>query len=511
MNKSIGLLKTLMKNNFIKHQTIEVNHSSNRYSPSKPRKHFYSKNKSNRPNFNFNIERKKNIYQQSFQAFKKLDKNDKLKSFQNKNSLDFSHFYKNDILNGNNIPNNLKISQNNSKIINNSKTINDSKNKSYDLNKTLQKKIGSKSYVDLFKNNIYNSNDHINLGNGRTISNCLHEKLFDFENNMNNNINMNKSNEHFYHISDMNNIINILINYINIIKEEYEKIIINKLHNKDIEIKKLQNEIDFLIKENKKLKYKIMEIFYCAKKYEDDKYNNNDKFYFSIKQLIEENKYLRNNINITNTINKAYYYQLQNNIYNNLIYKETLIHEKKEEEKNNQNINNDNNNNKDNEYKSEMDNNPFKSLNNNHSNHKRQKTQFKIGILEKNENNNKMNADEADMGHNDILDVYLNKMKNSILVNKDKNGSQKNILTNRNNKTKQKNNEENNGKTNDENKDNNLSMSSSNDSIIYNKDNANKNNDENIYKDKESSFKKIKELNYFPCDEKYSKRIEFTK
>ena len=504
MNKSLGLLKSLMNKNYMsRHQTMEINRS-NRYSPTKkPKKQKCSINKLNQANFNSNIEKKKNIYQQSLQ---KIDKNNKFKSNQNKKSLDINHFYKNNILNGNNTQNNFKNQ-------NNSKTINNSKNKNY--NTSLQKKIGSKSYVDLFQNNIYNSNDQINLGAGRTISSSIYEKLYDFENNMNNNTN-NYDNEHSSFVLEMNNIINVLINYINIIKEEYEKIIIKKVQNKDKEIKNLQNEKEFLIKENKKLKYKIIEIFYFAKKYENDKDLNKSKNSFCIKQLINENKYLRNCLNKTNNINKTYYIQLENDIHNHFLQKELSIQKKIEEEKNEQNINN----NKENEQNN--DNNPFKYINNNNNtnniiskvNHKRQKTQFKIGLSVNNENNNKMKEDEKLKNNGDILGEYINKMNNNnILMSKNKNSSQKNLLMNKNNnnsniKIEGSTNEENNN-INSQNGNNNLSMSSDNDSVVHNKDNTY--NGQNVDEEKESSFKKIQELNYFPTDEKYNVRIEFTK
>ena len=62
----IGALKSLMNKNFInKHQTMEINRS-NRYSPAKKsKKQMFSNSKLNQSNFNSNIEKKKNIYQQS--------------------------------------------------------------------------------------------------------------------------------------------------------------------------------------------------------------------------------------------------------------------------------------------------------------------------------------------------------------------------------------------------------------------------------------------------------------
>ena len=60
VNKSIGLLKSMMKkNNINKHQTMEISHS-NRYSPSKKQKRqIISINKANKADFNLNFEKKK--------------------------------------------------------------------------------------------------------------------------------------------------------------------------------------------------------------------------------------------------------------------------------------------------------------------------------------------------------------------------------------------------------------------------------------------------------------------
>ena len=326
MNKSIGLLKSIMKKNYLnKHQTMDVNHS-NKYSPSKRQKRqIISINKATKGDINSNIEKKKIIYQQSLQ---KLDRTNKLKLSQNKKNMEINHYYKNNnILNGNNIPNNFKSR------LNNSKTINNLKNKNY--NTSLQKKKGSKSYVDLFQNNIYNSNDHIIPGGGKTISNSIYEKIYDFENeniNFNNNAynNENNSTNEYNNtlIEEVNNIINVLINYINIIKTQYEKLISQKLKNKEKEIINLKNENEFLIKENKNLKYKILEIFYCAKKYNSNKDNNESKSNFSVKQLIKENLYLRKCVNMTNNINKEYLIKLENDIKQQFKYKE-LLNQKK--------------------------------------------------------------------------------------------------------------------------------------------------------------------------------------
>ena len=543
MNKSLGLLKSMMKKNYKnKHQTMEVNHS-NRYSPSKrPKKQIISINKATKGEFNSNIEKKKIIYQQSLQ---KLDKNNKLKLSQNKKNMEINRYYKNNnILNGNNIPNNFKNR------LNNSKTINNLKNKNYNTT-SLQKKIGSKSYVDLFQNNIYNSNDPVIPGGGKTISNSIYEKIYDFENeninlnnNANNNLESNSTNEYNNNtfLEEANNIINVLINYINIIKSEYQKLIEKKLEYKENEIIKLKNENEFLIQENKKLKYKILEIFYCAKKFYSEKNIDDSKFNFSTKQLLNENLFLRKCVNINSNINNDYLTKLENEILQQFKYKE-LLNQKKilEEEKNNEpsnqnliainkektenKINNDNNN----PFKFINENNANNS-NNNKVNHKRQRTQFKLNFSEnfKNEginDNNNINEEvqEQEQTNNlinnndnnaDSLSNCLNLMNNNILMSRTKNNSQKNLLINKNNNI---NNDKNENKL--INKDNNdvipehtndISSEQSFDSIVHN-ENKNNSIENNVNNKNDELNKKISGLNNTSSFDKYSQRIEFTK
>jgi hypothetical protein len=479
---------------------VEISRSKG-YSPSKKfHRQIFSNTKMNQQkNYNINIEKKKYIYQQSLQ---KLNKNNRQKSSQKRKNTDMNHYFKNNTLNFNNIPNNFKNSQNSSK------TINNSKNKNY--NTSLQKKTGSKSYVDLFQNNVYNSNDQMGyrIGLGRTISNSIYEKNFDFENNFNNTNNNLENNSRDYNsvVLEMNNIINILVNYINVTKKEYEKIIIKKVKTKDREIKKLQIEKDFLLKENKKLKIKILEIYYSIKTYENNKIMNKDKKNLCIKQLMDENIFLRKCTNKTNNINKLYFLQLENDISNQIEQKELIKQKIIEEEKNNLNLSYDN---KDNGQNLDI-NNPFKfisnSNNNNNSNniisHKRQKTQFKLGFSSQNENDNKMNDEEEGKDDDDTLSKYLNEMNNnSLLLSKAKNHSEKNLSK----EFKLKKSNDNSAKiiAQNENNDNNLSNNISSDSIIYNKNNINNQNDENIIVSKEK--------NNISTDDKYSQRIEFTK
>ena len=539
MNKSIGLLKSIMKKTYInKRQTMEVNHS-NRYSPSKRQKRqIISINKASKEDFNSNIEKKKIIYQQSIQ---KLDRNNKLKLSQNKKNMEINRYYKNNnILNGNNnIPNNFKNRLNNSKTINHHL-----KNKNY--NTSLQKKIGSKSYVDLFQNNnIYNSNDHIMHGGGKTISNSIYEKIYDFENEnfnfsnkANNNNENNSSNEYNNNTlaEEANNIINVLLNYIDIIKKEYEKIILEKMQNKEKEIIKLKRENEFLIKENKNLKFKILQIFYCAKKINSNKNNEENKSSYSIKQLLKENLFLRKCLIKSDNINEDYLVQLEKDIIQQFKYKE-LLNQKKilEEEKNNEENNTKLNNNKEeNSINNSNNNNPFKFINennnnnsnNNKINHKRQKTQYKLNFYSQNKKNNidnNIDDDEFDKNENneeDSLSNYLNEMNNNILMGKTKEGSQKNLIyINKNNKSI--NNANNINKDNNSTLSENINNNKSNneqsfDSIVHNGNNNTDNKKENeLIKENENDNnninKKLFGMSSNSTFDKYSQRIEFTK
>jgi hypothetical protein len=317
----------------------------------------------------------------------------------------------------------------------------------------------------------------------------------------------------------MNNIINVLLNYINIIKKEYEKIIFKKVQSKDKEISKLKSEKEYLIKENKNLKYKIIEMFYCIKRYENNKDKNKDKYIKYIKLLINENIYLRNCTDKSNNINKSYFIQLENDIRNQISQKELLIQKKLEEEKNNQNAKIDNDNNKENEQNN--DKNAFITINNNSGNnanskinHKRQRTQFKLGFPLKSENNNKMNEDEKLNSNRDVLSEYINVIKNNtLLLSKAENSSQKNLLIGK------KNNE---GVNEDKTKkeginNNNLSIESDTDTIVHvdnNNDTINNKtcpNNENTHTMKDTTNKILQGLHYSSPDDKYIRRIEFTK
>ena len=122
-------------------------------------------------------------------------------------------------------------------------------------------------------------------------------------------------------VNELNQIINILKYYIQELQLQYNKKIKDIYYEKYDLIKRLKTEKQYLIKENKELKFKILELFYVVKDYEKNeiKLNNiREKLY---SQIIQENKYLRKSNCITDNIN--------NSIYRKLISDSLLLKEKK--------------------------------------------------------------------------------------------------------------------------------------------------------------------------------------
>ena len=122
-------------------------------------------------------------------------------------------------------------------------------------------------------------------------------------------------------VNELNQIINILKCYIQELQLQYNKKIKDIYSEKYDLIKRLKTEKQYLIKENKELKFKILELFCVVKDYEKNeiKLNNiREKLY---SQIIQENKYLRKSNCITDNIN--------NSIYRKLINDALLLKEKK--------------------------------------------------------------------------------------------------------------------------------------------------------------------------------------
>ena len=121
-------------------------------------------------------------------------------------------------------------------------------------------------------------------------------------------------------INELNQIINILQCYIKELQLQYNKKIKEIYYEKYELIKRLKKEKQYLIKENKELKFKILELFYIVKDYEKNEIKINNKREKIYSQILQENKYLRKSNCITDNIN--------NSIYKKLINDASLLKEK---------------------------------------------------------------------------------------------------------------------------------------------------------------------------------------
>ena len=244
-------------------------------------------------------------------------------------------------------------------------------------------------------------------------------------------------------INELNQIINILKCYIQELQLQYNKKIKEIYYEKYELIKRLKKEKQYLIKENKELKFKILELFYLVKDYEKKEININNIREKLFSQIIKENIYLRKSNCITDNINIS--------IYRKLINEASLIKEKKLNDKleeksiNIKNINN-----------------PFiiddlESENDKHSNlHKRQKTYYNFN------NNNDTNSNDENYEsfdnksississlktivsiskdyNKDLLDDTLKEMTLNNKIMKRNNNSKRNILESEKNKNENNN------------------------------------------------------------------------
>ncbi len=121
-------------------------------------------------------------------------------------------------------------------------------------------------------------------------------------------------------VNELNQIINILKCYIQELQLQYNKKIKEIYYEKYELIKRLKKEKQYLIKENKELKFKILELFYIVKDYEKNEIKINNKREKIYSQILQENKYLRKSNCITDNIN--------NSIYKKLINDASLLKEK---------------------------------------------------------------------------------------------------------------------------------------------------------------------------------------
>ena len=246
----------------------------------------------------------------------------------------------------------------------------------------------------------------------------------------NNKSDINKDNN-IFKIYNLKIIIKILLYCINSLKKKYTNCL-NLIKNRNSEIiKKLTEEKQFLIKNNKELKTKIIEIIFATKLYENNANLFKNKYLYFLKQIITENNYLKKCYCLTNNINKDYLIKLENQIKAEKIQRQINII-------NQGNINN-------------LERNNFIIVNKHNTNefnplslkddilqnkHKRQKTHFNLGILNDDdkdnyynneiksitdESNSYDNLDHSLMNKNDLINKelkemtinYRNKKKNS--------------------------------------------------------------------------------------------------
>ena len=246
--------------------------------------------------------------------------------------------------------------------------------------------------------------------------------------NTNGNVNENGKRNIIFEVMKYKNIINILVSYIKTLKATFVKFFNKRKNEQNNKLKESEIKNKYLINENKKLKLKILELIYIMQlhnKKEQEMYA--EKYNRLIKDLIKENKYLRE-INILDKgINSDYLNRLKNKINNEKIKKELLIHNQftnyTEDNKMQNNICIDTNF-KDN-------NNPFinndATINpsNQKSSHKRQRTLFNLGQMkeEENSNSNLENMNNSGRGH-----IPHGEKSSSFIDNKNKSNKKEDVF-----------------------------------------------------------------------------------
>ena len=276
---------------------------------------------------------------------------------------------------------------------------------------------------------------NLNLTNNSKNRNSSKDDYLDFSN-FNDNI----------QIENAKKIINILLYYIQFIQLEFDKKI-KKINQDKIEIiKKLEVENKLLIQENNKLKYYNINLLYTFKKYEEEEIKNRIKEMGIYNQLLNENIYLRKSIYNTSNINSSFLLKMQKEIEFN---KENFTNENNKENNNNNELNKEEENN--------IEKNPFNAIKKDNNipkvNHRRQKTHFKLGDIDK------FNTSEKETDSNlsfssississtntivlnekcDLLGETLREMTNYNKTLKRNNNSKKNIIDKENDKEEKK-------------------------------------------------------------------------
>lgn len=230
-----------------------------------------------------------------------------------------------------------------------------------------------------------------------------------FSVNANNNNNKSKLNNHL-NIIDLEKTIHILLYYIKTERGQFDLKLKKVIKERDEIIKKLKINNDFLIQENKKLKFKLLEILQQSKLFTlNETQRDKDKTLF-LSQLYTENLYLRKaNASFCHINSDQFNHKISNNQFNqeNNHYTKTV-----EEETNN----------------------PFHNYTNENANplllkakHKRQRTHLNLGTMRK-EDEDDTNVSQKNT--NTILSLTSNSSLGDTITNEDVFGQTLDELTN---------------------------------------------------------------------------------
>lgn len=282
--------------------------------------------------------------------------------------------------------------------------------------------ISKKGIKNKKKTNTFVSNhtDFANITPGQICninSNAYNQSPSKFVLQTNSNNNVNKEN------TQLKKIIKIMSFYIENLNKEIKNTPFKNIFEKKEKIKKLEQQNDFLLNENRQLKLTILNIFQLVKKYDDDEIKRQKKYQKFISQLIQENIYLRKaNIKTCGIV------------ASNLFIKTKKENQKNDEIINNEQIKNNNipvsniivsNNNE-----SEINSNPFNNYNIAKGMHKKQKTHFNLSNpnnSDSNYSNNTSSAEGTDVNTN-YFDDTLKSMKNNLNNSRKNSSSKRNIL-----------------------------------------------------------------------------------
>ena len=269
-------------------------------------------------------------------------------------------------------------------------------------------------------------NRNLNLTNNSKYKNNSNDDFIDSDfSNDDDNINI--------QILEYKQVIKVLSYYISFIQKEFEKKIRKINEDKIKVIHKLKKENEFLIKENKELKLNHLNLIYLIKQYEEKEIKKRNKECKILNEIFNENIYLRKAIYNTSDINISTLLKMKKDIeFNKGIFSNKILKEE---------INNEEN--------KEEENNPFNLLKqentNPKGNHRRQRTHFNLGDIEKynlseKEKDSSISSTSTIVASekDDILEETLRDILNYNKTLKRNNNSKKNITDKDNGKEEKK-------------------------------------------------------------------------